>query len=94
MASLSTRQGQPIGMDSPGVPELADYSTQDHEFTPGPARMLTITSTGGGQVTIGTIAGKPDVTFPVPSGQHHYPYIATHVRNSGTTAGMTIIGLL
>ena len=96
------RAGEPIitgnnsfmtGLDSSGYPEAADFSTTDHEFS-APARMLRVVASGTATLTCRPHGASADISVTLAAGIEYLPFVVTHIRNSGTTASLEIIGIL
>lgn len=72
--------------------EVADFSSDDHEFEQVPRSIYVNAGSSGGNVTCRIADDSADVAFQVDVSTV-LPVRPTHIRNSGTTVA-GVIGLL
>ena len=98
-----TTQHQSYPQDAaslPRVTELADISSADHDFTagntrPGAGKGLLITAPSGGGTVVLRLAGdSDDRSLVYPAGTHFLPAHVSHIRQTGTTTGVQVLGLM
>ena len=82
------------GLAAPTRSEVADYSTTDHEFSEVPRTIDVYLNsvTAPADLVCRMLGDSTDLTISVAHNLYAYPAAITHIRNTGTTAGLTIVG--
>ena len=80
--------------ESPGIPEQADWSTDDHDFE-SVARSLFVIVVTGGDLVIQAYEKTTTDTMTLPGGYVGIvPFGVTRIVRSGTTMGGDVFGIL